>query len=240
MSLDSKTLERIVMEVVQQILTSPSPSHVPSNPALEPAKRNTETPARTAALSILDKVITGDLLKEKLQGQKSITVGPRAVLTPSAHDFLRSRGISWSREAAAATGSKPAGGKWRVIVSAAGGSVKQVVEELEQKGLPLDCELVGLPAEAARQAVSLLCRAEAVGAVALVAEPALVACLANRNDRVRAAEVSDLRALTAVRQQLGANLLCLNPNGKSYFELRNLLQACVTGGVPQPPSNLLA
>jgi hypothetical protein len=235
MSLDNQLLERIVQEVMEQIRgssTAPRPSSPPPKPPAAPAAS-----VPPGALAIAGEVITADLLREAISGQKKVTVGPRAVLTPSAHDFLRSRGISWSRRSAAAA-PESTDGRWRVVVSAAGGSVQAALDHLQQKGFPFDRELSGGPAEAARLAASLLCRAEAAGVVALVAEASLVACLANRNRQVRAAEVADLRSLASARQQLGANLLCLNPDGKSFFELRNLLQACVTGGKPQEPPAL--
>src|SRR5262249_13793454 len=127
--------------------------------------------------------------------------------------------------------------RWHVIISAATQNLIAAIDDLKRVDAQLSSEISGLPVEAAPHAVSCLTRAEATGVVLLTSEPAMSACRANRNPRVRAAEVRDARTLAAVRRQLGANLLCIDPSGRSYFELRKLLADCTSGPVPQAPAN---
>ena len=249
MTPDQQTLERIVLDVMARLMTQPAGARI-AEPAAAPVGNpvgNIDANAAAAipgsdtnCLSLTEDVITADLLKSRLKGERSISIAPRSILTPSAQDLLRSRGIGWTRAArngVSATASKSSGnGRWRVIVSAAGGLVATVIDDLQKGGAALDRELAGLPAEAARQAISVLCRAEALGVVVLAAETHLVVCLANRNPRIRAAAVTDARSLAAARNQLGANLLCVDPGGKSFFELRKLLRDCIGGGHPTVPS----
>ena len=90
-------------------------------------------------------------------------------------------------------------------------------------------------AEAVAFGVSVVSREEAVGVVIFSNQAEAAACRANRNRRVRAAVVGDVKSVRRVKSQLGANLFCIAPAEKSYFELRNLLR--VIGGPPQVPSD---
>jgi hypothetical protein len=38
-------------------------------------------------------------------------------------------------------------------------------------------------------------------------------------------------------QQMGANLLAVDPTDKSYIELRNILRTCLAAGAPTPPGD---
>jgi hypothetical protein len=85
--------------------------------------------------------------------------------------------------------------------------------------------------------VSGLCRGEFSGAAILTDDPERAACRANRNDRIRAAAVGSVADVKRINTQLGANLFALAPAERSFFELRNLLRAVVTGGTPAAPEN---
>jgi hypothetical protein len=51
------------------------------------------------------------------------------------------------------------------------------------------------------------------------------ACLANRNAAVKAVAVRDASDVRQVRKQLRANVWCVDPENKRWFELRNLMRA---------------
>jgi hypothetical protein len=64
------------------------------------------------------------------------------------------------------------------------------------------------------------------------AELALGCCLANKLPGIRAAAVVTLAQARLALEQMGANVLLCDPQGKTWFELRHLLQAChVAAGV---------
>lgn len=261
MTLDAATLERIVRDVMQQLMTPPTAvraavrSAVASsngaasagtiNPAPadgRTAPRDSASPVSTASHSaasngvvLTENVITEAILTERAQGAKAITIGQQTVLTPTAREYLRKHNVSVTR--ATSTNGKVAGGaSWQVLISDSATTATAALDTLRGQGITASRELLGTPQEAARKAVSMLARAEVGGVLVLTSQPALVACLANRNSRVRGTEVANVETVNTLARQLGANLLCVNPNGKSLFELRNLLRTCLTSGTPAPPA----
>jgi hypothetical protein len=181
-----------------------------------------------------DKVITGDLLETRINGRHRLVIGPNTVLTPSARDFLRSREIEWSRADKSDT-QRPAGQVWKAIVVQPTPAVESALAEATRTAaVRWERELVATAPEAASMAVSVLCRVEAAGVVVFAEAAEAVACLANRNRRVRAAAINDLRHVESVRETLGANLFCVDPRGRSHFEVRNILKQA-TAATPCVP-----
>ena len=84
-----------------------------------------------------------------------------------------------------------------------------------------------------KDAISSLCRADAAGVVLFASAAEKAACLANRNQKVRAAAVQDVNHLRDVISQMGPNLICVNPKQKSFIELRNLIKTFVKAGIPR-------
>jgi hypothetical protein len=46
---------------------------------------------------------------------------------------------------------------------------------------------------------------------------------------VKAVAIRDAAEVHAVKRQLRANVWCLDPSGRTYFELRNVLKAIAAG-----------
>ena len=86
-------------------------------------------------------------------------------------------------------------------------------------------ELLGCPDDAAKLAISAIARGETNTAVILAAQTHRAACLANRNEAVKAVAIRDAADVPVVRKQLRANVWCGDPSGRSWFELRNLMRA---------------
>jgi hypothetical protein len=91
-------------------------------------------------------------------------------------------------------------------------------------------ELLSCPDDAATFAISELSRGGFDGAIVFAKQTHRAACLANRHSAVKAVAVRDAAEVQAIRRQLRANVWCLDPSGKTYFELRNILKAIATGG----------
>jgi hypothetical protein len=216
MNVTSEQFELIVQRVLERLGT-PAPS--PSNAA--PAVVAPPAPA------IAEQVVTQALLTGAVIGSKSVRIGARAILTPSARDFVRNNGIEIIRESTAV--GSTAYDRWQIIVTSATPQIEiaAAVEGLKQHGISCDLRLLGLPAEAAAQAVSAICRGEAKRVVVLTNQPELVACLANRNDRVRAAALIDAPAVERVQKDLNANVLAIDPLGMSLHELKACFSACM-------------
>ncbi|MGQ0633439.1 MAG: hypothetical protein ACT4QC_02420 [Planctomycetaceae bacterium] len=215
MSVDSELFEEIVRRVVEAL----------APPAT--GARPTTTSRDQEAHAFDHPVITREVLEQSVNGAPAIRVRPRAVLTPSARDFVRERGLVVVRETA------PRGAKsspqWLLLVTSASPIVGGALDELSSIAGPLNRRLLGGPSEAASQAISALCRGETQNVGVITAEPELVACLANRNERVRAVAIADSSAWERARRSVKPNLVAIDPSKRSQFELRQILRAMVVG-----------
>jgi hypothetical protein len=225
--------ERLVEQIVGQVLARLGA------PASDRAPAGSPSAAAASVLSngelVLDAaVVTAETLEQRVNGHRHIAVGRRTVLTPSALDYLRTAGIGWTRGASAQVPG-PAG-TWAAIVSRATAAVEKLLNDTAGSPGPWRRELVGTPQEAARRATSSICRGEACGAIVFAECPEVVACLANRNTSIRAAVILDPAGVTSAIRSLGGNVFCVAPDGRSYFELRNLLRSVIAGGVPGVPA----
>lgn len=224
MNVDSQLVEQIVSGVLERLGTPDVRERADAE------EQHSDRPNRPARFD--EPVVTADVLEQRLNGARDVVFGPKTVLTPSAHELLARQNVNWSRDVSGRP-AMPSTQTWLAIVVQ---STPAVQTALEDTAPAWRRELVGKPAEAARLAVSAICRGNASGAVAFSAEPHALVCLANRNSRLRGAAVDDASTVRIVMQQMGANLLAVDPAGKSYIELRNILRTCTAGGVPATPS----
>lgn len=220
MNFTPEQVELIVQRVFEHLGTASAASALPQAPARSNAAVG---PNSGAAVRLTAQVITHDLLAESVTGAATVRIGPKAILTPSARDFVKRLGIKIVREGSAA--AAPTTTRWQALVTRSTPQIAAAVEGLTAIGINCDLRVSGTPAEAAAHAISALCRAEAQQAVVFTDQPELVACLANRNDRVRAAAASDAIAVERVRRHLQANLLALDPANRSVHELKTILKA---------------
>lgn len=177
--------------------------------------------AAPAEITMAANVITGETIRQSAGTTRRIRVAARAILTPTARDFIRERGIEVVRAPAAA---RPVAASCQVIVTSAPPQVAAALAALRSGGFHLDERLLGSAQEAADQSVSALSRGEAAIVVVLTGEPERVACLANRNGAVRGAPVRDGGMLAALRASFDPNLFTIDPAGRSQFDLRQLLK----------------
>jgi hypothetical protein len=213
MNFTPEAVELIVQRVLEHLGTP-----APGAPAAVPLPTAVPQGFRISA-----QVVTGALLAENVNGSTTVRIGPKAIVTPSALDFVRQRGIEIIREPAAAIAKTAA--RWQVTITTPHSNIAPAVESLKQYGIICDLRLSGHPAEAAVQAISAICRGDADKVVIFTAEPELAACLANRNERIRAAAVGDAAALERTQRELKPNVLALDPCNKSVHELRTLFKA---------------
>ncbi len=196
----------------------------------------------SATVVFSEKVITEEVLKSRISQAKSIHVNTAAILTPSALEFLRSNHIECHRltqTANSASQLEPnSATRFRLVNSNTNDAAKRVVEDaISREETVWSEQLASNCREAAELAVSSICRGDA-NAVAVLATAATgVACFANRNKKVRAAAVVDARGVSLAKAEIGANLIAINPDGKSFFELRNMLKTFASGGLQNSPTN---
>ena len=234
MPIDDQLVNQIVAGVMQHLGETDPLTSSDSMPSAD----QRETSAADIGIGITENVITAELLETRLNGSSQMVIGPRAILTPAARDYLKEHGIRWSRGQVPNEQSAASVCRWAAVVVQSTAAVISAVQQVDQEsGNCCKQELVGSDADAASEAVSLLCRGDADGVVVFANSAAAIACRANRNLRIRAAVTNDVFTTKAVLRDMGANLFCVQPEGRSFIELRNLLRAVVSAGTPQPPAD---
>ena len=220
MNVTSEQFEFIVKRVLER-LGSYAPAPVSARGPASVSAVEIES-RQVPEIRIEQPVITQALLSETTTGSAQVRIGPKAILTPSARDFVRHRGLTIVREPSQKVATTI---RFLLIATAAAPQVSAAVDDLRRVGITCEVRLSGLPAEAAAQATSTLCRGEAERVVVVTDQPELVACLANRNDRVRAAAVSGTAAVERAKATLNANLLAVDAGAIGAHELKSLLKA---------------
>lgn len=234
MATDSALIDRIVSNVLAQLQPSGASRAMTSESI--PVESTVARESKPAAIELHDPVITAKLLQDRATTASVLRFGPKSLLTPSAHDWLRARKLAWSRDAGASINSTTSSAsKRRVLISTVTPTVRSVQSTLSRELPGWGCDLVGKATEAVETATRLLATAEAELVVAFSDRAELIACYANRSTKIRAAVVSSIETLTVMAKSLGANLLAIDPTGRSYIELRNILRTCAALGRPQPP-----
>ena len=230
---DSQLIDRIVHGVLSQlgqsaaVAASPqlasAASSVPDKSTGKPSLP--ATPAlNNADLTLSERIITGDLLLAQVQSGQKVIIGTKALLTPSAWDVIRAKRLVVQRAVPVAPASNANSSRQGVFVVRKTPAVEKLVHELPSGWT---ASLANTTEESGRSAISAICRGEFPCIVIFTAEPHLAALVANRNEKIRAVAVADASTLKAVRQQLTPNVICVDPTGKSYFELKTLFQAVV-------------
>ncbi len=244
MNTDTHTIDRIVAGVLNQL--SADGNGVRGDVTTEGDVSREATPIATEREStvINEHVITADVLLDALNdGASRIVVAERAIVTPAAGDVARERGVEIVRSGdrfperrfaahlkCTSKQDAVAAMPLRLIVVRSTDAVDRLCENLHPKW---ERELLGCPDDAAAFAISAVCRGDAAAVVILAEQAHRVACLSNRNESINAVAVSEIGGIRNIKQQLRANVWCVDPTGRSWFELRNLLRAIGAQGEPR-------
>ena len=182
---------------------------------------------------VADAVITEHTLLSTTRPGAAITVGPRSILTPSARDYLRNRNIRWSRTP---DGAQAQAAQSRLLVISGDLDAAGVDRTLVADSLPLPCETRSEPtdSQAVQAAVAHAGSADRNLAVVACGCAARVACLANRDARVRAAAVASTPDARRLSLTWAPNVLCVESRAKSSFELRHLIRSILNLPVSSP------
>ncbi len=211
--------------------TVPSVSNVPA------AASPVSIPAKPVAVELTVPIITADVLDQSVRAGQTLRIGRNSILTPSARDWLNSKRISWSRQDKSSATTSASRARWQVILQTVTPTVRSLQDGLRRLADGWKVEIVGQPLEAAVLATSLVSTAECDGVVIFTEQAELIACKANRNERVRAAVMQNPKQWEHVVRSLGANVVCISPIGRTFIELRNLLRDCAVTR-PRPPAGL--
>lgn len=210
-------IEQIVAEVMRRLM-----------PTAASAPVSSETNNRQT-IQLTDSVITADVLAEKIANESRVAVGAKAIVTPSARDWLRHNNVELTQASDGTANGTAASVETKsdklVITHSASQTIDRV---LEDAGRPSNGgwnrKSVSSADEAAKKAIGELRRESSRVIVVLTSEPEVVACLANRNEKAKAAVVADVAAVARVKSGLDGNVFVVDPAGRSFFELRNILR----------------
>jgi hypothetical protein len=166
------------------------------------------------------RVISLELLDERLAGGAELAVRHNAVITPAARDWLRQRGITVVRQA---VGQDAGGRKNEAAIGLVGTAFdpRDLIGWAERDGIAcrrlqaseLD-EVIGSMRDFIRQ--------HRCGLI-LTSSVAKTVCLANRHLSIRAAAVRDLGDADEAIRSLDANLLVADPARHPVHALRHIV-----------------
>ena len=172
---------------------------------------------------ISERVITAEVLLRDLRGARRVVIAPKALLTPTANDVIRTRRLEVVRQSAQAAASTTVRRRWVILVGQSLPAVTAAVGAWRTAGGRLETALVGTAAEAAARAISAICRGEADEVLVIAAQPESVACLANRNEAVRGVVLVESAAVARLRESLRPNVWVVDAAPRGGFDLSSLL-----------------
>jgi len=217
-------------EIVRQVLAALGAEH--ASPAPRPAQ---SAPATNGRVELASKVVTVGELEQQIGNAKQLVLRRGAVVTPSARDWLRDKNIGLEYR----NTSAQAAAEHRLVVGLADSRYEPaaLVRAIEGDGVSVEqlarTGLVSVVGEMCDQVSSggllgLLLSGRASAAV----------CLANRRKGVRAITATDARQVGRAVDEVGANLLVVDPAGRSLFELLKMARQLACGGPRKCPDAL--
>jgi hypothetical protein len=207
-------IERLVREVVSRLLPgvlTEMPQDVPGKLPTKPIEELTLT-ARLVSLGEIEG---------RLNGIKRLVVPPRAVITPAVRDLLRTQGVSISYAVAKDCKNKKSIG---LVLGIAESTLDGKTLATGLKHLGMDVEL--LPQGSLPQVLAALIESvtkQGRSGVLLTSESEAALCLANRHRSVRAMLGRERMQIRKAVRAIGANMLVVEPAGRSTFELRQMI-----------------
>ena len=247
LDLSSIDIERIVREVLASVMPAmPAPS---ANPSANPSAASSATTSPTTivksyaaetipqsidAMHLNAPVLSLESLRTVPPGTKQITVLSTALVTPAAKDWLKEKGIGWTRMVPTAsspgTGKSPGAGNpsgqntsivlsenlqknnresepKRVLVTGSVLWLRTLEKQLCPKSSQID--QVQLDDASSLRAVAQAIRNGAPAAIAVVKAPHATLWQAARDEALRPSIVSQWSDLTEVLQEVPTNLLIL-------------------------------
>lgn len=189
---------------------------------------------RVGDLILPGRLVTLEVLEQRMDGVRRIIVPERALITPAARDELRQRKIEIVFGDQAVAGVNGNSGPAKLLVAttphasapAAIAAIEAVasVDMLESNSLP----------DAASQIGRTIVGQKRLG-IMLTDRPAAAACIANRHAGVRAAIGENPASVTQAVLQVAANLLVVDSSRQNPFQLKATVREFARGGWRECP-----
>jgi hypothetical protein len=247
MSQSPLLIERVVEEVLRRLRAAAASGATGSLPASMPSgatgslsasvPRDETAEAAAAApdgeLTVHCRTVTLASLDGRLDKVRRLMVPARAVVTPAVRDELRRKNVALVFGLAAC--NRPVK-SLRLVVVAMGTIVDpaplvaaMAEQEVEAAYETSDCVI------AATDRLAAAVREPGTLGLLLTPYTAAALCLANRQRGVRAVQASDATAVVEAVAAVGANVLVVDPAGRSLFQLKQMAAALCRGGVRECP-----
>ncbi|MBI1830097.1 MAG: hypothetical protein HYR84_01440 [Planctomycetes bacterium] len=179
----------------------------------------------TGVLCWPKKLLSAEDLRRHLTSQREVLVLPKTVITPLAADELKAKGVRVRFQATnGAEESKAPANAWAYAMDKPDATVASAVQALGRDGIVLAQVDFTDPRRFAQWIVS-----ERRGGIAFCGDPATLCCIANKIAGVRAAAVVSVAQIVGIKKRLAANVFAIEPAGRTFFEVRQMLKAIVTG-----------
>ena len=182
---------------------APASSQHPA--AAAPASKNA-----SAGATINERVITLELVARLPAGTRQVTVPPRGVVTPSARDFARDKGITILHAQAAAATTAAATRPFVVAHADCAGDVAARAAAVV-RGVPGAWQIPPSGMADVLAAIATHVSRDGARAVLFTGRPIAAVILANRHAAVRGVTGRDAAAVNAAVAETAANLLILHP-----------------------------
>jgi hypothetical protein len=173
------------------------------------------------------RVLTALDLRQSLNGAQELHLDRRTIVTPSAADELRVRGVRIIRSDVDSTtmGIRASGLAYALerpepqVHAALAAHAREGVDwrELPPRGSEEPCRW-------ARAIAERVTAGEWQRALVFCADAGLVCCVANKVKGVRSVDVTSAMRATRAVQSLAANVLVVEVPGPTFFELRQILR----------------
>lgn len=230
-AVDPEAVRALVAAVLRRVRTE---SPAAASAAIATRASAATSASATAAVAVAGRVVTLAMVERLPAGTRRVTVEPAAVITPSARDHARDRGIAIDRAAPVAAG--PARGPF-LVAHADCGSDMAVRAAAIARAVPGAAQLPATGLADVVSALALHASHDAARGILLAGRPALAATLANRSASLRAVTGRDPAALAAAAAECNANLLVVDPASFPAAALPRLaadLAARPAGETPAP------
>ena len=203
-------IERIVLEVIRR-LTAAKPA---AKPAAGPAANS-----HGVSLEIRDRVVTLSTIDQRLDGVGQLVVQPKAVVTPSVQDELRTHNVQLVRLSRPTHDSTTR----RLLVANLGSTpIENIIGDL-----PCDVTMFGQGSlEATIQNMTSQLTENALGVI-FTQQPEAAVCLANRHRNVNAFVGWERESVRRATSTMAANLLVLAASSSSNA-MQDMLRQFVT------------
>lgn len=187
-------------------------------------------------VTIVDRVISLELLKNQVTNSKKITVPSGAVVTPAAQDFLTENNI------AVATVDPGHGESPTVRLALTTGEINFDSTDLIDALRRSDIQVESIPGATVQRSTEQLAGqlvAEIDIGILLTNQTTTALCHANRHPQVRAARAGNVADVREAVTSIGVNLLVIAPQGPNGFELVRIIRELYNAGPPRAPAQFV-